>query len=129
MKQPYDEVREIFEVFVQGAIAATEKLLQDPAEAARINDDIMTDVEEFKKRRGQTAGHRHLSPPGRLTSEERPQPLRWSKEPGFDSKTQTATPLPWTATAIGTPAQPGRSRMRRREFIALGMRRRAVGGL
>jgi hypothetical protein len=51
MEQPYDEVKEIFEVYMRGMIAATEKLLKDPAEAARINDDILTEVEKFRKRR------------------------------------------------------------------------------
>jgi hypothetical protein len=53
MKQPYDEVKEIFEVYMRGMTAAMEKAAEDPVEAARINDDILTDVEKFRKRREQ----------------------------------------------------------------------------
>jgi hypothetical protein len=50
MEQPYDEVREIFELFMHGAATAIGKILQDPDEASRINEEIVRDVDHFKKR-------------------------------------------------------------------------------
>jgi hypothetical protein len=50
IKEPFDEVREIFEAFQNAAAAEIERKLQDPDEASRINEEIVRDLEDFKKR-------------------------------------------------------------------------------
>ena len=53
IEQPYNQVRDALEALKRASNVVLEKVLRDPAEAARIEGEIQADLEEFRKRREQ----------------------------------------------------------------------------